>query len=574
MALWNSIKNLFSKNDNRQMQYARMLDGYSPIFAQFGQNIYASDVVQMCIDVIASEISKLQPKHIRTDTNGMQTTVKGSLNRLFKFSPNPLMTTRDFLEKTIWLLFMNYNAFIYPMYELKYDTRQNLYREYTAFYLLNPTQVTFLQDTAGTLFVEFSFANGDKFTLPYSDVIHLRKKFSVNDVMGGGLNGQPDNAALLKVLTINDTVLQGLEKAIKTSLSVRGILKINTMLDDDKQKAERARFETAIATGKSAILPLDLKGEYMPVNVDPKLIDKDTLEFLQSKVLNYYGVSVPILTGDFTDEQYQAFYEKTLEPIIISLGQAFSKTMFTQRETDVGNEIVFYPQKLLFTNTKNKVVIADILGNRGALTNNELLELFGYPPYEGGHVRNMSLNYIDVIISNEYQLKRAGMKETVNQSNSTSQRSVGRGNADYRSIKITLSDEDGDDGEDLEKVKQVIKSLTKAEKKELGPRYFYDDSQYRAFKMDGDKSVAFIENRLTGKKGHLNVAVHPDYRGKGYAEKMIDKAIKDAPDLGAEKIYWITTPENEASRKLAEKVGFTLKSENEDEARYVYELEN
>lgn len=412
MALKDFFKGIFSKSDRQQLQYAKLLNGYSPIFSQFGQNIYASDVVQMCIDVIATECSKLLPKHIRTDNNEMQVNVKSSLNRLFKFSPNELMTTSDFIEKVIWLLFMNYNAFIYPMYEWVEDTRGNITRNYIAFYPLNPTTVTFLQDTTGRLFVELRFPNGDNFTLLYSDVIHLRKKFSMNDIMGGGMNGQPDNAALLKVLSINDTVLQGLEKAIKTTLTMRGILKINTMLDDEKQQAERDRLNNAISTGTTGIVALDLKGEYIPLNPDPKIIDKDTLDFLQSKVLNYYGVSVPILTGDFTDEQYQAFYEKTLDPIIIGLGQAFSKTVFTQRELDVGNEIVFYSQMLLFTNTKNKIAVADILGNRGAVTNNELLALFGYPPYEGGNVRNMSLNYIDVAISNEYQMKRAGMKET------------------------------------------------------------------------------------------------------------------------------------------------------------------
>ena len=403
MALFDTVKGLVSRRHRERMRYAKLLDGFSPIFSQFGTNVYASDVVQMCIDKIATECSKLQPKHIRTDNSEMQVTVKSSLNRLFKFAPNPVMTTRDFIERVIWLLYMNYNVFIYPIYD-------TALKEYTAFYPLNPTTVTFLQDETGRLFVEMRFANGDQFTLAYSDVIHLRKKYSVNDIMGGGLNGQPDNAALLKVLTINDTVLQGLEKAIKTSLSVRGILKINTMLDDEKQQKERERIEALIASGNSGILPMDMKGEYIPIEVNPKTVDKDTLEFLQSKVLNYYGVSLPILTGDFSDEQYQAFYEATLEPLIISLGQAFSKTLFTQRELDVGNEVIFYPQMLLFTNTKNRIAVADILGNRGALTNNQLLSLFGYPPYEGGHIRNMSLNYIDVALAAEYQMKRAGMK--------------------------------------------------------------------------------------------------------------------------------------------------------------------
>ena len=402
---------MFTK-DTRQMRHAKLLNGFTPVFSQFGQDVYASDVVQTCIDVIATECSKLQPKHIRTDKDGMITKGSSSLNRLFKFAPNELMSTKDFIEKTIWLLFLNYNAFIYPTYDL-IQANGITRKEYTGFYPINPQQVDFLQDDSGTLFVRFRFLNGQEYTLPYSDVIHLRKKFSVNDIMGGGLNGQPDNAAVLKVLEINNTVLQGLEKAIKTSLAVRGILKINTLLDDAKQEAERKRFETAMMNSESGILPMDLKGEYTDIKADPKVIDKDTMQFLQDKILNYYGVSIPIYTGDFTDEQYQAFYEKTLEPIIISLGQAFSKTIFTNRELDVGNELVFYSQALLFTNTKNKIAVADILGNRGALTNNDLLQLFGYPPYEGGNIRNMSLNFIDVTLANEYQMQRAKTKASM-----------------------------------------------------------------------------------------------------------------------------------------------------------------
>ncbi len=409
MAFRDLIKVAFSKDKHAQLQYARMMNGYTPIFSMFGNNIYASDVVQMCIDVIATECSKLQPRQIKTDNKtGMQVNVNGSFNRLFKFAPNPLMSTRDFIEKVIWLLFMNYNAFILPISTTKPDGRKEL----SAVYPVNPTSVAFLQDPKQTLYVELGFSSGEKFTLKYSEVIHLRKKFSTNDIMGGGASGQPDNAALLKVLQINDSVLQGLEKAIKTSLAVRGIIKINTMMDDDEQKAERAKFEAAIQSGSTSILPMDLKGEFTPVIIDPKLIDKDTLEFLENKVLKWYGVSAAILSGDFTDEQYQAFYEKTLEPLIISLGQAFTKALFSQTQLDYGHEIVFYPQMLLFTNTKNRIAVADILGNRGALTNNELLALFGYPPYEGGDIRNMSLNYIDVQLANEYQMKRAGRKRT------------------------------------------------------------------------------------------------------------------------------------------------------------------
>jgi HK97 family phage portal protein len=404
------LSSLIGKDNNGQYQYARMLDGSTPIFSQFGHDIYASDVVQMAIDRIATEISKLQPRHIRTDADGMQTIVNDNVNRLFKFSPNPLMTTRDFLEKVVWLLYMNYNCFIYPMYETVTDAVGNVSRNYIAFYPLNPTTVTFLQDTKGTLFIKMDFQGGQNFTLNYGDIIHLRKKYSVNSIMGGGFNGMPDNAALLKVLQINDVVVQGLEKAIKTSLNVRGILKINTMLDDDKQQAERKRFEDAIKKGESGILPMDIKGDYINLQIDPKVIDKDTMEFIQNKILFWIGTPFCILSGDFTDEQYQAWYETSLETILISLGQAFSKTIFTQYELNFGNEMVFYQRDMMYLSTANKLRLLEVAGAQGLLMDDQKLAILGYPPLPGGagKRRTISLNYVSTEIADEYQMKRAG----------------------------------------------------------------------------------------------------------------------------------------------------------------------
>ena len=123
MALIDTFKGVFKSI--KEYTRAKMLNGYAPVFSQFGQNIYASDVIQTSIDIIATEISKLQPKHIRTDSSNMQFVPRGNLNRLFKFAPNHLMTTRDFLEKIIWLLFLDYNCFIYPMYESGVDAGGN-----------------------------------------------------------------------------------------------------------------------------------------------------------------------------------------------------------------------------------------------------------------------------------------------------------------------------------------------------------------------------------------------------------------------------------------------------------------
>ena len=397
------FKNMINKY--RNYVYAKMLSGETPIFSQFGEDIYASDIVKNCIRCTADEMSKLKPKHIRILAEDKQQTINSSINRLLKVSPNPLMTISEFLEKCVWLRETTYNCFIYPQFYINESGK----RIYTGFYPLNPRNVDFLEDESGTLFIKFTFGNGMEVTLKYSNIIHWRKDFSFNEFMGGNAQGQADNRELLKILNINNTITEGLDKAVKSSLTINGIVKINTLLNDENQQKERAKFERQLQTSQSGILALDMKSDFISLSRNnPVVIDKNILEFVEAKILNRYGVSFPILTGDFTDEQYQAFYDKKLEPMINSLGQAFNKCLFTDREIDMGNEVIFYPQKLLFTNTKNKIAVGDILGNRGALTDNQLLELFGYPPFEGGDIRHMSLNYINRDLADSYQAQKAG----------------------------------------------------------------------------------------------------------------------------------------------------------------------
>ena len=380
------------------MKYARMLNGYTPIFSQFGDNIYASDVVQQAINCIVKEMKKLTPMHERQLNDETEyVPVRGIIQNVLD-NPNPLMTTADFLEKIVWQLFFNYNAFVIPTW----DSANNL----TGLYPIQPTQVEFLEDTNGTLAVHFIFANNYETTVYYSDVIHVRHNYSVNEFMGGDESGKPNNKALLQTLELNNTLLQGVAKSLKSSFAINGVAKYNTMLDSEKMEENIRELERRIANGESGILPMDIKGEYIPIKRDIKLVDKDTLEFIDSKILRNYGVSLPILTGDYTKEQYEAFYQKTLEPLIISLSQAFTKGIFTKREKEFRNRIMFYAKKLIFMTTEQKLEMIRLLGDSGALYENEKRTAFGLTPLpELAGKRMQSLNYVDINIANQYQLQ-------------------------------------------------------------------------------------------------------------------------------------------------------------------------
>lgn len=310
-----SLKRLMPKGN----RYASMLNGFTPIYSQFGQNIYASDVVQQCIVCITSEMKKLSPTHIRQDGQDV-IPVSGNRQRVLN-QPNAFMSTSDFLEKITWNLFFNYNSWIIPTYDVWTDDKGKERRSYKALYPVQPTMVEFQENAAGRLYVKLSFANNFETTLPYDDVIHIRYKYSVNDFMGGNASGQPDNEALLKTLQLNHELLNGVSKAMKSSYAINGVVKYNTLIDDGKTLDNVKELEQKLSRGESGFLPLDLKADFTPIKRDIQLVDSNTLKFIDEKILRNFGVPLCILIGDYTKQQYEAFYQKTLEPMIKSFGE-------------------------------------------------------------------------------------------------------------------------------------------------------------------------------------------------------------------------------------------------------------
>ena len=380
----------------RESKFARTLNGLAPVYSQFGTNIYASDVVQQALACIVDEVKKLNPQHIRIVDNDpvpiSTSTVQAVLN-----DPNAVMTTAEFLEKITWLLLLNYNAFVIPTYRTWTDRNTGEERRYyEALYPIKPTQVNFIQDSSGRMYVQFFFESGYSTTVPYDDVIHIKYHYSVSEFMGGDWNGQPDHGPLLETLNLNDQMLKGIAKAMNASYAINGVIKYNTMLDQGKTEKALQELTEHLQNSESGFLPIDLKAEFVPLKRDTKLIDADTLKFMDEKILRNWGVPLAILRGDYNKVQYAAFYQKTLEPLIITISQAFTKKMFTKREKAFGNKIQLYPKDLVFMTVDQTIEMVTLLANKGAIFENEKRVAFGLrplPELEGK--RYMSLNWID-----------------------------------------------------------------------------------------------------------------------------------------------------------------------------------
>ena len=373
----------------------------------FGNNISKSDVVKIAIDRIASQCAKLKPRYIKKANDKTVTEKSGKLSFILKHQPNEVMTPYQFIYMVITTLLMNDNAFIYPMFDGSTG-------EIKALYPLKPSIVEPIIDSGGSYYLKFSFDREESFTIPYENIIHIKRFYHANQIFGGS-SSKGDQEALLKTIQINENVLQGIDNALKSSMQIKGLLKMSAMLSETDKKKQLDSFneilKESIRNKGSSIIPVDLKGDYVPLTTDPKLIDKDTLEFLQSKILDYFGVSVPIFHSKYTEDEFNSFYEQTIEPLAIQMSEAFSLGLLTQNEIMRGEEIIFYSERLQYASWNTKVTAIEKLMGLGIMSLNESRGLLGLEPVENGDRRLQSLNYVDATKANEYQVGKDDLNE-------------------------------------------------------------------------------------------------------------------------------------------------------------------
>lgn len=402
------IKNIFKGKESKYRSY--LMDG-TPIFTSFGKDIYLSDFVNNAIDRVASEIAKIDVKSIvqRQDRLNVQ---NDDITRLFRFKPNPLQTTSDFMANVEWLRRKHCNAFIYPQYELIKLPNGNIFKRYIALYPLNPQYIHVGVNEGQVWEIKLDFQDGSSFTVPYADLIHMKWRRGVNTLIGGGDDyGKSNDYDIIRTIDALDKTIQGLPKSIEASLQIKGVYSAKTLADGEKMKKMRDDFEAHITTSKSGMIATDLAGEFTPVNITPPMVNDTTLKFLKSVIQERYGVSAAILSGDYTASQHDAFYQTTIEEFIVQFEQASTACLFTLREQDVGHRIKCYYSKVNYMGTAEKLTLSNLAKETGNMTLNQINEMFGLEPFEGGERRLQSLNYVSTDLIDKYQLNKSKVRE-------------------------------------------------------------------------------------------------------------------------------------------------------------------
>lgn len=368
-----------------------MMTGYNAIFTPVSSNTFESKVARECIDRIATHSAKLVPKHIK---GKISQEIHGDINYLLQTQPNPLMTKYEFIYKVVSMLLTDSNAFIY----INKDKTGAI----TGFYPVLALSYELYQDKNDVLYLQFRFVNGKDYYLPYLDLIHLRKFYNRNDLFGSG------NDILKTDLETVHTASEGIKNAIKTSNNLRGILKFsNAMLKPKDIKESKDAFveDFLNMNNKSGIAGLDAKADFTEVNLKPITLDKDQLSQVNKNIFDYYGISEAIINNDYSESQWNAFYEGVIEPLSIQLSDAFTTKIFSDKALKQGHRIIFSTNRLQYASLQNKVNLIKEAGALGLLRVNDAREILDLAPIIGeeGERILQSLNYVDTKIANEYQ---------------------------------------------------------------------------------------------------------------------------------------------------------------------------
>lgn len=369
MGFWNKMKQRMSR------QSFKMIQEQGNGFYAWNGKLYRSDVVRACIRPKTKAIGKALAKHIRETLTEEGKRLEVNPDAYIRFlleEPNALMTGQMLQEKVANQLALNNNAFILivrdefgkPMelFPIPCYGVDAIYRE-------------------ETLYLRFRFYNGKESTFPYADIIHLRDDYNEDDVFG-----ESPAAALVQMMECVSIMDQGFVRAIKNSGVIRWLLKFtNAMRPDDVQKNVKEFADTYLSVESETFgaAGVDSKADVQRIEPKDYVPNAAQNDRVIQRIYNFFNTNEKIVNSSYTEDEWIAYYENAIEPVILQMSTAYTMKLFTRRERAFGNRIVFECSNLTFASMKTKLELVQYV-DRGIMTPNEVRHILNMAPVAGG----------------------------------------------------------------------------------------------------------------------------------------------------------------------------------------------
>lgn len=342
---------------------------YAPAFSPWTGTLYEKALTRACVERTAVLASKLKPEVLGSDT------CKPKVRRLFKTAPNQYMSWPDLIRRTVSILLTDNTVALVPALDRNLET--------VGIFPLKFESADVV-DMHGTPWVRFYLAGtSDPLVIELERVALLTRFQYRSDFFGGS------NTALDSTLGLIDYQEQAQEEAIKNGAKIQFIAAANSTMrpEDIEEKRQQFSEDNLSAKNKTGLMLYDSTFDSMK-QVEPMsyTVSSDEMERIESNVFYYFSINKSILTSDYTEEQLDAFYEAVIEPIAVQMGEKLTQMLFTLRERQAGNYVMFSANRLEYaSNASKRNMVRDMI-DRSVMTINEGREILQLPPVEGGDV--------------------------------------------------------------------------------------------------------------------------------------------------------------------------------------------
>lgn len=346
----------------------------APHFSVWDGSLYDHPTTRAAIERFATACSKAKPEFEGSDSANM------AVQGLFRTWPNPMMTWPTFLRRVATLYMMDTTAFVVPGLDRNLKT--------VALFPMKPLSVDVVEYQNEAWFV-FHLFTGEELAIEAWRVTVLSRFQYMSDWFGSG------NDVMRPVLSLMDAQRQAEEQAVQNGARIRFIGKVTGMThgDDLERKRESFYVDNLSSKNRTGLMLYDNTfSDITQVKEDRFIIDEKEMERVNKQIYAYFGINEHIIQNCYSEEEWGAWYEGSIEPFLNMLGEGISKAELseTQRKKD---RFFFSTSYLQYATPESKRKLLDDMLDRGVFNWNTALDVLQLPHFPGGNARTMRGEY-------------------------------------------------------------------------------------------------------------------------------------------------------------------------------------
>ena len=172
------------------------------------------------------------------------------------------------------------------------------------------------------------------------------------------------------------------------------------MRDEDIKKYVQNFVDNYLAVESTTFgaAGIDSKADIQRIETKDYVPNAMQTEKVVDRLYSYWGTNKKIVQSSYTEDEWTAYYEAEIEPVVVQMHQIYTVALFSRKERGFGNRIVFEANNLQCASLTTKLAFQAMV-DRGAMTPNEWRETMNLAPIEGGDqpIRRLDTQVVNVL---------------------------------------------------------------------------------------------------------------------------------------------------------------------------------